>query len=318
MDMDPQVKAFLRPLQESGDGLESLPLQQARADYRQLFSEAAVPEPKVQRTDLNCTGETRPIPCRLYQPHKKTDEPRTLLIYLHGGGGVLGDVESYDALMAWLSHHGNHIVLFVDYCLAPEFPFPQGIMECHQAINWAARQATAWGAAPNRIALMGDSTGGSICNACSLLARSLRTAPISAQFLLYPVLDLRQDACYPSREQFGDGRYFLSNAGIDWARNHYLTDLEQQYDPLVSAICEPNLAKLPPTLILTAELDPLRDEGKAYAEALRSSGVPTIYHCAETAIHAFISFAGKMDIGLFGLYWLLEQIAPLMTQSKAR
>lgn len=308
MDMDPQVEAFLRPFQAPDNALESQPLEQARANYRQLFSESALVAPSVRRSDRNCPGTKRDIPCRLYQPLESTGTPRTLLVYLHGGGGVLGDVESYDALLAWLCHYGNRMVLFVDYCLAPEYPFPQGIMECHVALNWAAQQAESWGAIPDRIALMGDSTGGSFCNACSLLARDPNVADVDAQFLLYPVLDLRQDCEYVSRQQFGDGRYFLGNAGIDWSREHYLTDLEQQCNPMASALCEADLGSLPPTLILTAELDPLRDEGEAYAEALRASGVPAVYHCAKQAIHGFISFSGKLDLGLTNLYWLLDQM----------
>lgn len=316
--MDPQVEAFLRPFQTSDHALESQPLEEARANYRQLFSESALAGPSVRRSDLNCAGAKRNIPCRLYQPLETKGEPRTLLVYLHGGGGVLGDVESYDALLAWLCHYGDRAVLFVDYCLAPECPFPQGIMECHTAVNWAAQQADGWGARPNRIALMGDSTGGSFCNACALLARDPDVADVAAQFLLYPVLDLRQDCKYASRYEFGDGRYFLGNAGIDWSRDHYLTDPEEQYNPMASALCEPDPGSLPPTLILTAELDPLRDEGEAYAEALRAVGVPTVYHCAEQAIHGFISFSGKLDLGVVSLCWLLDQLQVMLESNTVK
>ena len=308
MEIDPQVEAFLRPFSSPDAMPEAQPLEEARANYRELFGGAAPQAPPLTRRALACPGLQRSIPCHLYQPDAASGSPRPLLIYLHGGGGVLGDVESYDRLMGWLSHQLGYPVLFVEYCLAPEFPFPQGVRECHSVLQWAASQAPAWGARADRIGLVGDSTGGSLCNACCLLARESGEARIAAQFLLYPVLDLRGDSDYPSRREFGDGRYFLGQDGIDWSRDNFLTTAAQQYDPLASPLAETELRNLPPTLIMTASHDPLRDEGQAYAVALQAAGVPTVYHCVDGAIHGFLSFAGKLATGRRGLVWLCEQI----------
>ncbi|GEM_PF-2015120 len=310
--IDRETELFLEPFRNAEEGLEYQPLAEARAGYRELFSAAAVAAPPVQRSDLPCPLSHRSVPCRLYQPLSTARAPRTLLVFMHGGGGVLGDVESYDALMAWLCHHGDQVVLFPEYCLAPEHPFPAGIRECHGVVNWAASMADSWGATPERLTLAGDSTGGSICNACALLAQGDNAASVAAQCLLYPQLDLRREHTYPSRAEFADGRYFLGESGIAWSREHYLTTDADAFNALATALRAPNLASMVPTLILTAELDPLRDEGAAYGAALAKAGVPGLYHCAPGAIHGFVSFAGMLPTGKQALKWLTTHLESLL------
>ncbi len=316
MTIDPQLAAFLRPFQVAETSLEDLPIAEARANYRQLFTATAPVPPEVQRNDVSCDGETggagRRIPCRLYRPLSSTSTKTPLLLFVHGGGGVLGDIDCYDAVVATLCADSGCAFLSVDYCLAPEQPFPQGIEECYRVLQWALDQAEHWQIDRDRIAVMGDSTGGSIANACSLLARDRSGPALHAQFLLYPVTDLREEQTYESRQRYGGGDYFLTVEGIDWSRQNYLADQQAQLDPQASPLLAPQLQGMPKTLILTAGLDPLLDEGERYARRLADAGVEVNYRCVDGAIHGFLSFAGALDIGREALSWLGERIRQMM------
>lgn len=311
MELDADVQAFLAPFNAAEGGLEDQPLAEARANYRALFETSGPVAPAVDRRDLLCPHGDREIPCRLYRPHIYSEGSAPLLVFIHGGGGVLGDIASYDSLMAWMCHRLGYICLSLDYSLAPENPYPAGVDACHHAIQWAVNLADEWGASRD-VLVMGDSTGGSIANACSLRARQRGSARIRAQVLLYPVLDLRPNAAYASRARFGDGNFFLSRAGIDWSRANYLAHEQHSENPEVSPLAATDLAGMPATLILTASHDPLRDEGACYAQRLSEAGVPVIHHCAAGAIHGFISFAGAMQCGLNGLNWLIANIPGLL------
>lgn len=309
--IDKETQAFLEPFQSAQDGLEHQPLEEARANYRELFASGAPKRPPVVVRNIVCPATSRPIPCRLYEPALPASSPRPVLIYMHGGGGVLGDVESYDDLMAWISFHCDLAVVFPEYCLAPEYPFPSAINECHQVVNWVADLAANWNLSRERLLLAGDSTGGSIATACSIRSREEGAATIAGQCLIYPQLDMRADHSYPSRKEFADGKYFLGEGGIQWSRSHYLSREADSLSPLATVFCDEELWRTPPTAIFTAGLDPLRDEGAAYSEALKSAGVQVDYLCLDTAIHGCVSFSGLLPTGKKALDWLSASLQSL-------
>jgi acetyl esterase len=207
-----------------------------------------------------------------------------LLVFLHGGGWVLGGLDSHDGVCRLLAATAGVAVLSVAYRLAPENPFPAAVDDAFAAFRWAAANAAALGADPARIAIGGDSAGGNLAAAVSILARDAEVAEPAMQLLLYPATDAVGGQ--RSRELFADG-FLLTKADIEVCEGHYLPPGTDRHDPRVSVLRAPDLRRLPPAYIATAGFDPLRDEGEAYALRLREAGVPVILRRQESLIHAF-------------------------------
>jgi acetyl esterase len=214
--------------------------------------------------------------------------PHPLLVYFHGGGFVIGDLETHDSVCRLLCRHAGTHVLAVDYRLAPEHPFPAALDDARGALRWASANARAIEADPDRIGVGGDSAGGNLAAGVSLLAaRDGGPSPV-LQLLIYPVTDF--SGRLRSRELFGEG-FFLTNAEMDWFESNYLGSVggECARDPRVSPLLAEDLGGLAPAIVATAAFDPLRDEGEEYAAALRRAGTPTILRRFPGLIHAFVS-----------------------------
>jgi acetyl esterase len=237
---------------------------------------------------LRIPGEGGDIPARLYVPDALA-EGSPLLVYYHGGGFVLGGLDTHDNLCRLLARDAEVRVLSVDYRLAPEHRFPAGPADAFAAFQYAARHAEQLGADGSAIAVGGDSAGGNLAAVTSY--RALRSGgPRPAfQLLFYPATDLVNR--YPSRDLFAEG-FFLTDEDIEWFDGHYCPDRARRTDPLASPLLAEDLGGMPPTYLATAGFDPLRDEGEAYGQRLREAGVPVALHCHTDLIHGYVNFIG--------------------------
>lgn len=299
------------PVQRDGQQLvpeAQLMLQcQARAGFRLVRETVAesrrqmrrnsplVDGPTVQPVttrDLAVPGPAAEITCRLYEPGAL---PRgsPLLVYYHGGGWVLGDLDTHDNLCRFLALHAGVRVLSVDYRLAPEHPAPAAVDDSLAAYRYARENAAKLGADPDRIALGGDSAGGNLAAVTALTAAGAGLPTPAFLLLLYPGTDATVRR--PSRDLFGDG-FLLTDADMSWFADQYVADQASRSDPRVSPLLADNLSELPPSYVVTAGFDPLRDEGEAFAEALLQAGVPVALRCHTGLIHGF---ANALLVGPF-------------------
>ena len=236
------------------------------------------------------------VPVRVYRPAPQPTTP-PLVMFVHGGGWVQGNVRSYDALCAQVAQRVGAVVVSVDYRLAPEHVFPAGLHDAYDATLWAVEHAGALGADADRLAVMGDSAGGNLAAALTLLARDGSGPRIAAQVLLYPATDATLSS--PSIQHNANAP-ILSRADVHGFLGHYRGDADV-LDPRLSPLHATNHAGLPPALIQTAELDPLRDDGARYAEALRAAGVSVRHTDYPGVPHGFMSFPGAVPCGAAAL-----------------
>lgn len=236
--------------------------------------------------DFSIAGPAGPIPVRHYAPFTATAAP--LLVFLHGGGFALGDLDTHDMPCRLLCRSAGVHVLSVDYRLAPEHPCPAGLEDAHAALRWASENAVSLGADPRRIAIGGDSAGG---NMSTVIAREVleQNGPkLSAQLLIYPCTDMVERS--PSRELFATG-VVLTRTDMDWFDALYTTQVPHE-DPRVSPLLAADLSGQCPAIVVTAGFDPLRDEGEAYADALRAAGSQVVSWREPGLMHGFINYAG--------------------------
>jgi acetyl esterase len=241
--------------------------------------------------DIDADG----IPCRLYRPSDRED--LGLLVYFHGGGWVVGDLDSHDGITRSLAVESGAAVLSVDYRLAPEHPYPAALIDATAATRWAFEHASSLGCAPTRLAIGGDSAG---ANLATVVAQ-LGAVPLRYQLLIYPVTDARQNTA--SYTEFADGP-FLSRASMSWFIDHYLAGPAGSVDdPRVSPLLASleALRNVPPGLVITAGHDPLRDEGERYADLLNDVGIPTSLTRYDGMIHGFASMSDALDDGKMAL-----------------
>ena len=261
----------------------------------------------VQDRSIPGTGGT--IPIRIYTPRPlAAGEALPIVVHFHGAGFVAGDLDTHDAIARYYAKHADAIVVAVDYRLAPEHRFPAAVDDSYAATLWASTHATEIHGDATRLAVTGDSAGGNLAAVVSQLSRDRGEPPIAYQVLLYPTVDWSLGAQYPSHAAFGNGDYFMTSADMEWFRGQYLSDPEQVKDPRASPIANPTLARLPPALVVTAGHDPLRDEGKAYADRLRDAGVPVEYRCFDQTVHAFVSFAKALPAGAEALSFIASRM----------
>ncbi|HEX4306627.1 MAG TPA: alpha/beta hydrolase [Solirubrobacterales bacterium] len=232
-------------------------------------------------------GPIGPIPARLYEPPSPTPDPAApLLVYYHGGGWVIGDLDMYDDLSRLIAAASGAMVLSVDYRLAPEHPFPQPLEDAFAAFEWAAASAARLGADPARIGVGGDSAGGNMAAVVSRMAVEGGGARPAMQLLFYPVTDAADDT--RSRELFADG-FILTKADMDKFEAAYLPPGADATDQRISILRCPDLNGLPPAYVATAGFDPLRDEGEAYALRMRECGVRVALRRHSGLIHTFVN-----------------------------
>ncbi len=272
-----------------GPPANEVPIDQARAGHEAETVQMSGPgEPVAEVRDLEVPSPSGTIPARLYRP--EADGPLPLVVYLHGGGWMLGSVESFDTVVRALANAAGTLVLSVGYRLAPEDPFPAGLDDALCAIRWAAAHAEELGADPQRLAIAGDSAGG---NLATVAARRLRDeVPLRMQVLIYPVTDAGCNTA--SYGEFGE-RYGLTAASMQRFWNLYLNGGDGLH-PDASPLRAEDLAGSPPAFVLTAGFDPLRDEAEAYCDALRAAGVEVECSRYEGAIHGFWRWLARTQL----------------------
>lgn len=315
MALDQDTAALLRRLEELGGGAErdmaALEPVVAREASRYIWEAFAGEEAFAGDVEhIRMPGPAVPIPARLYRPPAggAPRRPLPLVVFLHGGGWALGDVEGYEPLVKSLCAGSGAAFLSVEYRLAPEHKFPAGLEDAQAALVWAFDRAGAIGCDPARVGVMGDSAGGNLATVIARKRAGTAQAP-AAQFLIYPVLDVASPhEDFPSRMRHGDGSLLLDRRDIDATTAWYLNDGADPSDPTISPLLAPDLSTLPPTVILTAGFDPLLDEARRYADRLRAAGVTTEFRCFETTIHAFLSF-GVLPVAREARAWLAARVA---------
>jgi len=292
MPLDPQARAML-------DAMAAMPSPDfstlRAADYRAAL--AAMPgfapgDAIAAQHDLTLDGAAGPLRARLYRPDDSAALP--LVIYFHGGGFVLCGLDSHDNICRSLTRRSGALVLSVDYRLAPEAPFPAAAEDAVAAVRWAAAHAAQLGADPTRIAVAGDSAGG---NLAAVACQQLRGSGIALchQLLLYPYLDCTEAATSSASYRECATGYFLSAAELDWYRGQYLANPADAADVRASPLHQRDLHGLPPATVITAEFDPLRDQGEAYGEALQRAGNSATVRRWPGQFHGFASMQGVID-----------------------
>ncbi|MFF3006463.1 alpha/beta hydrolase [Kitasatospora sp. NPDC057940] len=284
--LDPAAQA-LADQAAAGPDSRLLPLAEIRAALERAQSGPA-PRPEARIEDLTVPGgPTGPVRVRIVRPPVPAAGPLPVVLHLHGGGWIAGSATTHDRLLRELAVGVGAAVVFVDYDLAPEAPYPTALRQARTVAAWIARQGTTAGLDPDRMAVLGDSAGGNLAAALALAATEQDEFSFVCQVLLYPPLSTDFDT--PSYRQFTRG-YLQSADHLRWLWQQYLPDPDQRSDPgAVPLRARPRqLAALPPTLVITAEADVLRDEGEAYAAALRVAGVPVTAARYLGTVHAFV------------------------------
>lgn len=297
MALDPQVKAVIELVIKSGrPAYNTLSPKDARQLFRETRPVSTPTPPEIGTvTNLLAEGPTGAIPVRLYRPvGAAANASLPALVYFHGGGWVIGDLETHDVLCRQITAEAGIEVVAVDYRLAPEHKFPAAADDAWAATRWVVANAGRLGIDPQRIAVGGDSAGGNLAAVVALLARDAGAPAIAFQALLYPVTDVGTET--RSYLDFADG-YLLTRDSMRWFFDHYLKSSDEAADWRVSPLRVPSLAGVASALIITAGFDPLRDEGEAYARALRDAGVRVDYVCYGGMIHGFVPMGRLIDTG---------------------
>jgi acetyl esterase len=291
MPLDPQIQALL----DKGTGVpatHTLPVDVARTQYEARIALMAPPAKIAEVREESINGPGGPLRIRVYTP--SGTGPFPLLVFFHGSGFVLCSLDTHDGMCRNLCAGAGCIVASVDYRLAPEHKFPAGIDDCLQATRWAAAHAAELGVDPARIAVGGDSAGGNMAAVTALRIRDEGGPALCGQLLLYPVTDYHTPGTR-SYEQNAEG-YGLTRDTMKWFWDHYLSDPSEGAHPHASPLRARGLSRLPPALVITAEYDPLRDEGEYYSEKLNAAGVPATLSRYDGANHGFMFWVGVVDM----------------------
>jgi acetyl esterase len=312
MPLDPQLVEILRRVDEAPP-LSSYPPEKARevfAKMNALAARAAAPVEIGPVEDIEVDGAEGKLRARVYRP--RGDGPHPTLAFFHGGGFTIGDLDSYDMQCRRLCHEVGAVVLSTEYRLAPENPFPAAAEDALAATRWAAANISQLGGDARRLAVGGDSAGG---NLSAVVAQQLRAGgpPIAAQLLIYPATDLVSER--PSHRENGEG-YFLTLDDMEWFHGNYLPDEDAGRDPLASPLHSDDLAGLPPTVIATAEFDPLRDDGDAYAAALEAAGVRVIHRRYPGLVHGFFAFGPFSETADAAVHELCADLRGLLGETR--
>jgi acetyl esterase len=298
MPLDPEIQAMLAALAS----MNVPPMSQgtpeaARAgfrfmtvDMRQSRPETIVPVKETE--DVVIPSDAGDIAARIYRPDTSESTLPTV-VFAHGGGFVIGDIETHDNQARSVCAGVDAVVVSIDYRLAPEAPWPAAVHDTHAAVQWVADNIETLGGDVDRIAVAGDSAGGNIAAVTAQICRD-QGPPLSAQLLIYPSTDFDADAPYQSRIDNAEG-YFLTADDMAWFRNHYAGNADHDH-PMLSPLKADDLSGLPPAVVVTAEYDPLRDEGEAYADALRAFGVDVDVQRYDGMVHGFFDM-GALSAG---------------------
>ena len=295
MPLHPQAQALIASV-AGGTPVEQMSVQQGRDALEQRVRlTGGLPEPVGQVVSSEVPGPAGAIAVRIYVPAVSPAE-RTLpgLVFFHGGGWVRGSLNSHDILCRSLANGGGCILISVDYRMAPEHTFPAAIDDALAATRWVAEHAAEIGVDASRLAVGGDSAGGNLAAAVALVLRDAGGPPLVHQLLIYPVTNYNFDT--PSYADNAEG-YMLTREAMRFYWGLYLGDASNGDDQRASPLRARDFSRLPPATVMTAEFDPLRDEGRAYADRLRSGGTPVTYREYAGMVHGFVTSAGVLDVG---------------------
>jgi len=289
--IDPAARALLDLIVQRGvPPTHTLTPDEARRAFleRRSFTQPAPPDVASVRDETS-----GPVAMRVYRPlGAAAGATLPALVYFHGGGWVIGDLDTHDTLCRELANGAGVCVVAVDYRRAPDHRFPAAVDDCYAATRWIVAQAAALRIDPTRLAIGGDSAGGNLAAVVAIAARDAGDLPLAYQLLIYPATDQR--AASPSHTANGQG-YLLTSDSVAYFRAHYLEREEDWPDWRASPLLHEDLSRLPPALVLTAGFDPLRDEGAAYADRLSAAGNRVAYVCFERQIHGFILMGKVLD-----------------------
>lgn len=298
---DSKFKEFIEAFMRMSKASEPLSLDEGRKLSAQFFLPSdTIYEPVKKVENRIVRGrDGYPIPIRLFTPNLPF--PLPVLIYFHRGGWVFGSIEEADPLCRKLANHLHCLVVSVGYRLAPEHPFPKPLEDGYDVVQWVAQHADSLGGDSRRIIVSGESAGGNLAAAAALMARDQKGPLLAAQLLIYPALTCHlQDASYRNSVD----QYFLTKKAMKWFWKMYLQQIEDHDNQYASPLLASDLSSLPPAVILTAEYDPLHDEGEKYAKKLHQQGVPVATHCFPKAIH------GCLDLPIYDeadkIRWIKE------------
>jgi acetyl esterase len=294
MPLDPQVARWReRRIAGQVRPLYTQTLAEARAaDLAEIRAGAGTPEPVHEVRDLTMPAGGGDLPLRLYRPSGQPGLPA--LVYFFGGGWTLGQIDTCDGICRTLANAAGCAVIAVGYRLAPEHKFPAPVRDCYDALCWIAGHAEELGVDAGRLAVGGDSAGGNLAAAVTLLAKQQDGPPLAAQLLVYP--NTCFDAGTESLRENDDPSMF-NRRSVDWYWSHYLSSPSDGADPLASPLLAEDHTGLPPALVITAEYDPLRDEAEQYAHRLAAAGVPTTVSRYDGMMHGFFLMYPVLDGG---------------------
>src|SRR5262245_16832516 len=288
MPLDPAIEAMrARRRRDQVAPLYTLSVPQAReADLAAIQADAGDPEPVYRIVDRTLPGPGGRLPVRIYRPRRG---PLPALVYFFGGGWTLGSIDTSDGICRSLANAAGCVVVTPGYRLAPEAKFPAAVEDCYAAVQWVATQAARLGVDRGRLAVGGDSAGGNLAAAVTLLTRDRGGAGLAGQVLVYPNTDLLTD---DASMRASTDPFWFNRHSVAWYRQHYLTRRVDGRDPLASPLRAKDHRGLPPALIITAEFDPLRDQGERYARKLARAGVLVELTRYDGMAHGFFAMAG--------------------------
>jgi acetyl esterase len=292
MALDPQAKTLLDQMASLGEPpIQELGVAQARALLEGFAAIGGPPAEMARVEDRTFAGPAGDVPVRIYRP---TDDagPQPVLVWFHGGGWVLGSIDGSDLTCRDLAAQAGVVVVSVGYRLAPEHPYPAGVDDCYAALVWVTADAGDLGVDPTRVAVGGESAGGNLAAVVALAARDRGGPAVRFQLLVYPVTDALMS--YPSIRANGQG-YLLTDDAMKWFVELYLGERGDPKDPLVSPLYADDLSGLPPALVITAEFDPLRDEGEAYGTRLQQGRVAAKVSRYDGMIHGFFGLGAIVE-----------------------
>jgi len=292
MPFAPQIQALRDRLERDNvPNLSTLPIEDARAqDLKSTTAGAGRGEPVAGVTDRTIPGPAGPQAIRVYHPGG--DGPLPVLVYFFGGGWSLGTLDTCDGVCRMLTNAAGCVIVAVSYRLAPENKFPAAVEDCYSGAAWVAANAAELGADPARVAVGGDSSGGNLTAAVTLLARERGGPRFVHQLLVYPNTDYQ--AATPPIPEMNDPHFFNAKS-VEWYWSLYLASAQDGANPLASPLREPDLSGLPPATLISAEYDPLRDQGEAYAARLAEAGVPVEVTRYDGMPHAFFTMIALID-----------------------
>jgi acetyl esterase len=294
MPLDPQTQAVLDFLAASGmPPMHTQTVADARGAMLALGAMGGEPEPVGKVEDREIPGPEGQISVRIYTPEGKGPFP--VLVFFHGGGWVIGNIETHDAICRSLTNLAGCITVSVDYRLAPEHKFPAAPEDCYAATQWVAANAATFNGDPTRIAVGGDSAGGNLAAVVALMARDRGGPNLVYQLLIYPATDYYLPGTQSIQEN-AEG-YLLTRDDMIWFLDHYLSGEEDTTHPYAFPLKAGDLSGLAPAMVITAEFDPLRDEGEIYAFQMQKAGVEVTSRRYHGTIHGFVSLSGMIDLG---------------------